>query len=340
MPDWPPQPPALPTLAISQGDALTALRAFLTGVVAPTTAVVRAQVNRVPEPEGSDFVVMTPISQKRLETNETTYLDNILVGSIAGTTLTVSSVTRGSIQAGALLTDTVWPTMNVAANTIVGAQLTGTPGGAGTYAVTPSQTLASETLYAGVRADLVATELVVQLDVHGPASADNVRVIDTLFRSEYGVDAFATSGLEIRPLYADDARQVPFINAEQQYEDRWTIDVHMQANPVVRTPQLFADEIVVQTIEVDAFCKVFQVLEDGKTINVTEDGRLLVLENCRDANFKFVVFQITEDIGEAFQVLEDGATFSITEDGRRLVLESSGIVRAMITEDGRRMILE
>ncbi len=252
MTDWPPQPPALPTISVSQTDALTALRAFLTGVVAPTTDVIRAQINRVPEPAGSDFIVMTPIAQERLETNETAYADVILVGSISGTTLTATSIMAGSIRIGALLTDTVWPTMNVAVGTTVVKQLTGTPGGAGTYQVNNAQNLPSETLYAGVRSDLVATKWTVQLDVHGPASGDNVRIVETLFRSEYGVDAISVAGFDMAPLYAESARQIPFINAEQQYEDRWTLDVHLQINPVVGTPQLFADEVVVGTVEVDA----------------------------------------------------------------------------------------
>ena len=313
MADWPPQPPALPTLGPTQGDALLALWTFLTGVVAPGTAVVRAQVNRVAEPSGSDFIVMTPIAQERLETNETTYSDNVLIGSISGTELTVASLTPGSsVSPGVLLTDAVWPTMNVAIGTIVGSQLTGPPGGTGTYAVSPSQTVASETMYAGVRADMVATKMTVQLDVHGPASADNVRVVDALFRSEYGVDAFAASGFDVRPLYAETARQIPFVNAEQQYEDRWTMDVHMQVNPVVGTPQLFADEVVVRTIEVDTFCVVFQVLEAGNIFSITEDGHFLILENCNDVP--------KPGLPSIFQITEDGH-FLISEDGRRMILE-------------------
>ena len=60
------------------------------------------------------------------------------VGSISGTTLTVTSMILGTISTGMTMTE--------AAGTI-GAQLTGTPGGTGTYTVT-SQTVASTTITA------------------------------------------------------------------------------------------------------------------------------------------------------------------------------------------------
>ncbi len=69
------------------------------------------------------------------------------VGSISGTTLTVSSVTSGAIVAGTVLTG-----VGVATNTIITAFGTGT-GGIGTYSVSVSQTLGTitmDTAYNGV----------------------------------------------------------------------------------------------------------------------------------------------------------------------------------------------
>jgi hypothetical protein len=323
-----PQPPGVPGLSLNEYECFTALAAFLNGVLPPGTQVFKAQANRVPEPLGSDFVVMTPIRQTRLETNETTYQDNTVVGSVApmssnftgsitlgqaispspsvlavtsvargavvigaplaaagvlpgtivtgqisGTTngvgfyyvnlpqtlvgatftqnygiLSVASVTRGVVPLGALLLDT---TGEVAPNTTIIDFLTGI-GGAGDYMVSPSQALASETLYLGQRSDLVATEWTVQIDVHGPGSSDNVRVIDSLFRSEYAVDTVGAFGSAMSPLYAEEARQMPFDNAEQQVEFRWTMDLHLQISPVVTTPQQFFDQIEVTGVEVDA----------------------------------------------------------------------------------------
>jgi hypothetical protein len=62
-------------------------------------------------------------------------------GSIAGNVLTVTAVAAGPIVAGGALSGS-----SVAANTVVSGQLTGTPGGIGTYAVSQPQILASEAL--------------------------------------------------------------------------------------------------------------------------------------------------------------------------------------------------
>jgi hypothetical protein len=85
----------------------------------------------------------------------------------------------------------------------------------------------------------------VQLDVYGPNSADNSHTITTLFRDSYAVDQFATSGFDVTPLYADDARQAPFIDAESQWEDRWMISAVLQVNPIITVPQDFASELTV-----------------------------------------------------------------------------------------------
>ena len=94
------------------------------------------------------------------------------------------------------------------------------------------------------------TKIDVQLDIHGEGGTDNAQVIQTLFRSSYACDQMAASGLT--PLYCDDGQQVPFINGENQYEDRWIINAVMQATPVVSTAQQFADTLTVGVIEVDA----------------------------------------------------------------------------------------
>jgi hypothetical protein len=243
-----PQPAALPTLSLTEDQTLTALRSFLLGVLPSGTEVVRGQDNLVAEPIGPDFVVMTPLMMPRLGTNEVTYRDNAVVGSIAGTVLTITDVLRGPLEPGMLLLDVA---QTIAAGTVVGAPLSGSAvvGGTGTYAVSPSQSVASVTMYAGLRSDLVATELTVQCDVHGPSSTNNSRVIEGLWRSEYACDALAASGFDVAPLYCADPRQVPFVNDSGLVETRWSLDLHMQWNPVIGTPQEFTEEVVVTAVE-------------------------------------------------------------------------------------------
>ncbi len=78
------------------------------------------------------------------------------------------------------------------------------------------------------------TRVNFQLDVHGPNSAAFAQIITTLFRDDYAIQNFQnSSNFPITPLYADDPRQLPFINAEDQYENRWVIDAAMQADQVV-----------------------------------------------------------------------------------------------------------
>lgn len=81
-----------------------------------------------------------------------TYQDAcVFTGSISTTTLTVSAVTYGTLGVG-----TVIDGAGVTANTYITALGTGT-GGAGTYTINNSQTVASTTLYAGQSANAVVT---------------------------------------------------------------------------------------------------------------------------------------------------------------------------------------
>lgn len=229
----------------TQSNILTALRTFLLSVLPANTEVVRGQDNQVPEPSVNDFVVMTPIIQKRLATNVQTNKDTYFVGSISGTTLTVTSVSYGTIAVGQAV-------FGAASGTTITALGTGT-GSVGTYAVNVAQTLASGSLASGTVTIMQPVQTTVQIDVHGPNSFDNVWKISTLFRDAYAVNSFAAQGFDVTPLYNDDPRQVPFLNENQQIETRWTVDLHMQANQTVSgLPQQFADELNITTTDVEA----------------------------------------------------------------------------------------
>ncbi len=66
-----------------------------------------------------------------------------LTASIAGTVLTVSAITTGFLSPGQLLADI---TTVLLPGTVIIAQLTGAPGGVGTYTVNLSQTVAFEAM--------------------------------------------------------------------------------------------------------------------------------------------------------------------------------------------------
>jgi hypothetical protein len=241
-------------LNLTESQLFQALADVLSGWLPASVVIQRGQLNRVAEPTVSDFVVMIPLRQTRLGTNFTYYQDNVLTGSITDAVLTVAEMNQqeGPLTPGTLLTDAAG---DIAANTLLGAQISGTPGGVGTYAVSPSQTLTSEQIYAGLRLDVASTEWRVQLDVHGPSSGDNSRIIETLFRSEAASAAFAGTGIDISPLFCEEPRQLAFIDAEQQYDggnpatgapgERWIVEAALQANPAISTPQQFADQVKV-----------------------------------------------------------------------------------------------
>jgi hypothetical protein len=158
------------TISITEDDVMAALRSFILDIVPTGVEVFQGQANRVPEPRGVDFIVMTPMMRLRLSTN------------------TVE-----------------WD-----------------------------------------RADDDATELehshdtqfMVQLDLHGPAGSDYATTIATMIYDDYAVVAMEGTG--VAPLYATDGNQVPFKNAEQQWENRWVMTVALQIVPIVSTPQQFA----------------------------------------------------------------------------------------------------
>jgi hypothetical protein len=231
------------TPSITETTITDALGNFLTAILSlPASNIIVGQVNRVASPEG-DYCVMWPLRRPRLSTNVDTSADAKFTGSIAGTVMTITTVLTGEMNVGA----TVFG-VGVAANTIVSEQLTGTPGGAGTYTVGPSQTIGPITLSAGQTEIEQSTEVVYQIDVHGNSSGNNSQTIATLFRDAYGVSLFAGTG--VTPLYCDEPRQMPFTTAADQFESRWMIDVHMQVDPVLSVPTQFADQANVTVVDV------------------------------------------------------------------------------------------
>ena len=101
---------------------------------------------------------------------------------------------------------------------------------------------------AGTKSMMQPMQVSVQVDVHGPASADNAQIISTVFRDESAVDTFNASSFDVAPLYCDDPRQAPFVNGEQQVEERWILTMVMQANPIVVITQQSATALKLNTI--------------------------------------------------------------------------------------------
>ena len=231
------------TLSLSQSQSLAALRTVLLTALPSGLEIIQGEDSRVAEPVSPNFVIFWPITRTRLATNINSYQDCAFAGRVdngtpghAGTVLTVSSVSLGTINTAAL------PPLygpSVAAGTQILAQTSGTIGGAGTYTISASQSVASGPLAAGMLNMMQPTQLTVQTDVHGPLSGDNVQVISTLLRSGYACDLFSATGYDVTPLYCGDPRQMPWQDAEAQIEKVWSCDVSLQVNSIVFLPQQF-----------------------------------------------------------------------------------------------------
>lgn len=90
----------------------------------------------------------------------------------------------------------------------------------------------------------------IQLDIHGDNGADYAQIITTVWRDEWAVSSI--EGAIFAPLYASDGHQLPFINGEKQYEDRWIVDLFLHVKPTVTFDQDFATSANVSLVAIDA----------------------------------------------------------------------------------------
>jgi len=238
-------------LSITEAHIFTALGGVLSafGLASVSGAspisIVRGQVNRVPQPGSPDHVVMWPLMRTRLATNIESTTDAQLLGSITANVLTVGQVVAGSPAIGQPLFGS-----GITPGCAILSQISGTPNGVGIYQVSPTANVAYGMIYNGTDAIMQKTELTVQVDIHGPASADNVARVSTLWRDAFCVQLCQDAGGFISPLYHSDPRQLPFDNAEGQVEERWSIDLAMQIDPIITVPMQFASTLTVTPISV------------------------------------------------------------------------------------------
>jgi hypothetical protein len=239
--------------------------------------VIAGQDNRVPEPQGTDFIVMTPIRRSRLATNIDTIVDSTFVGSISGNVLTVTAILGDPVPINVGV-QIFGPT--IAPGTVITGLIRAT-GGVGTYQVSPAQTALLQKLSAGTASFTQQTDVVFQLDVHSANtldSADMAQTISTMFRDSYATSFFASQNQAVIPLLADDPKQIPFMNAENQYETRWVVEARVQANQTVQGgSQEFCDSADITLINIDA--KFPPPISDVFTLDDSELGGPDVLGN-------------------------------------------------------------
>lgn len=89
---------------------------------------------------------------------------------------------------------------------------------------------------------LTPTEFRIQLDFYGEDAADMSQTFLSLFNDGYAYDFFPKN---IKPLYADDPREIALVSGEENYVSRWTTEAHLQINPTVTTPIALIEELPV-----------------------------------------------------------------------------------------------
>lgn len=86
-----------------------------------------------------------------------------------------------------------------------------------------------------------------QVDCYGPSGPDYADTISIAWRTLWACDYFAGNNLTptpgaplpVTPLYADEPNQLNIANGENQYEQRFTCKLYLQANQIVSLPQDF-----------------------------------------------------------------------------------------------------
>lgn len=86
-----------------------------------------------------------------------------------------------------------------------------------------------------VQSTEIGTKVKVRLDFYGPLSHDWSTTVEGLWRDTYGVAQLKPFALA--PLYGSDPIHATLVDGEENYEDRWILDLFLQYNPVVTAPQ-------------------------------------------------------------------------------------------------------
>lgn len=81
---------------------------------------------------------------------------------------------------------------------------------------------------------LTPTKYDIQLDFYGENSPTWAFQAQSLFRDTYATELFPKN---IQPLYADNPVQIPLIDGESQYEQRWKLVASLQYNPIISVVQ-------------------------------------------------------------------------------------------------------
>ena len=91
----------------------------------------------------------------------------------------------------------------------------------------------------------------IQLDTYGHGASDVCSALAVVFRSTIATEFFDAQQIDVQTLFAGEPRNMQFINESNNYEDRWSLDVHLQVNQTVSAPVQSATQLAVGLREID-----------------------------------------------------------------------------------------
>lgn len=91
----------------------------------------------------------------------------------------------------------------------------------------------------------------IQIDIYGDNAGDRAIALETTFSSSYAYDKIKSLDARLAPLYSSPAIQAPMINAESQWQERYTITLSLQAHITVSFLQDYFDKAEITTEQVD-----------------------------------------------------------------------------------------
>lgn len=91
----------------------------------------------------------------------------------------------------------------------------------------------------------------IQVDIYGDNAGDRAIALETTFSSSYAYDRIKSLDARLAPLYSSPAIQAPMINAESQWQERYTITLSLQAHITVSFLQDYFDKAEITTEQVD-----------------------------------------------------------------------------------------
>ncbi len=91
----------------------------------------------------------------------------------------------------------------------------------------------------------------IQIDIYGAAAGDRAIALETTFASSYAYDKIKAIDQRVAPLYSTAAIQAPMIDAEQQWQERYTITVSLQVHITVSFPMDYFDKAQITIEPVD-----------------------------------------------------------------------------------------